>query len=245
MSLFSAEIARRHVALNKTLEESAGLTADEFRQLVHEVSNPLSIISNYLYVLGRKIHQEESGQEEIRTISEEIERIGRILLHAKRPDSGSDNKEETDINELISELDRVLISSLYAAKRIESALHLDDSLPPLKCHTDKLKQILINLLKNAAEASEQNGTITISTRDNIYQEQQSFIEITIQDDGPGIPPAVLQKLFSPVISTKDGHSGLGLVVVNKLIKELGGSISCFSNATIGTEFKILLPRTTT
>jgi len=245
MSLFSAEIAQRHVALNKTLEESAGLTADEFRQLVHEVSNPLSIISNYLYVLGRKIHQEGAGQEEIRTISEEIERIGRILLHAKRPDSGSDNKEQTDINKLISELDHVLINSLYAAKRIESKLHLDYSLPPLKCHTDQLKQILINLLKNAAEASEQNGTITISTRDNIYQEQQSFIEIIIQDDGPGIPPAVLQKLFSPVISTKDGHSGLGLVVVNKLIKELGGSISCFSNAAIGTEFKILLPRTTT
>ena len=244
MSLFSAEIARRQMVLNKTLEGNAGLSTDELSQLIHEISNPLSIINNYLYILGKKIQQDGTAQEEIHTISEEIERIGRILLHAKGQRSNIDRQEETDVNELICELDLILKNSLYAAKQIESTLQLDNSLPPLRHNTDKLKQVLINLLKNGVEAMGQAGSIQIITRDNIYQEEQSFVEITIKDNGPGIPPAVLQKLFSPVVSTKDGHSGLGLVVVNKLIKELGGSISCFSNATTGTEFNILLPRKT-
>ncbi len=241
MSLFSVEIARRQAILNKTLEKSSGLGANELRQLVHEISNPLSIINNYLYVLGKKLHQEETAQEELGTISEEIERIGRILLHAKGQPSAAGSQEKTDINELIRELDRILTNSLYADGRIQSTLVLDDSLQPLHSNADKLKQILINLLKNAAEAIHDQGTIHIGTRDNIYQEQQCFVEVTIKDNGPGIAPTVLQKLFSPVDSTKEGHSGLGLVVVNNLVKELGGSISCFSSST-GTEFKILLPR---
>jgi nitrogen-specific signal transduction histidine kinase/HD-like signal output (HDOD) protein len=244
MTLFSAEIARRQDALNKTLGGTGGLSAEEVRQLVHEISNPLSIINNYLYVLGKKMQQDGSAPEEIQTISEEIERIGRILLHAKGQHPISHSPEKTDINALIDELDHILSNSLYSAKRIESTLQLDSNLPPLHHSADKLKQVLINLLKNAVEAIDQPGNITIFTRDNIYQEEQSFVEITIKDNGPGIPPAILQKLFSPVISTKDGHSGLGLVIVNKLIKELGGSISCFSNAAHGTEFKILLPRKT-
>ncbi len=243
MSLFSNEIARRQVTLSSILEKSSGLDADELRQLIHEISNPLSIINNYLYVLGKKLHEDETALDELRTISEEIERIGRILLHAKEPASATDSKEQADINKLIGELDRILTSSLYAAGRIQSTLLLDENLPPLRCNADKLKQILINLLKNAAEAMEEDGTIQIATRDNIYQEQHSFVEITIKDNGPGISAAVLQGLFSPVTSTKKGHSGLGLVVVNNLVKELGGSISCFSSAATGTEFKILLPRT--
>lgn len=243
MFLFSVEIARRQAILNNTLEKSSGLGATELQQLVHEISNPLSIINNYLYVLGKKLHHEETAQQELRTISEEIERIGRILLHAKGQSSATDNAQRTDINELIRELDRILTNSLYAAGRIQSTLALDSSLQPLRSNADKLKQILINLLKNAAEAFDDKGTIYICTRDNIYQEQQCFVEITIKDDGPGIAPTVLQKLFSPVDSTKEGHSGLGLVVVNNLVKELGGSISCFSSSTTGTEFKILLPRT--
>jgi HD-like signal output (HDOD) protein/nitrogen-specific signal transduction histidine kinase len=244
LSLFCEEIARRYATLNNTLDNSLGMGANRFRQLVHEISNPLSIINNYLYVLGKKLHHEDTAQGELRTISEEIDRIGRILLHAGESTSGAKRSQDiTNINELISDLDRILNNSLYSSGQIQSVLHLDRKLPPVRCSSDKLKQVLINLLKNAAEALDSGGTIQVSTRDNIFQDQQSYIEITIKDNGPGIAPAVLQGLFSPVTSTKEGHSGLGLTVVNNLVKDLGGSISCFSSAT-GTEFKILLPRAT-
>lgn len=246
LAMFSTEIARRLAALNETLNSSVGMGADEFRKLAHEISNPLSIINNYLYVLGKKLDQEDTAREELRTISEEIDRIGRILLHAREQTSQSRGSQGiTDINALITELDRILTHSLYSSGRVQSVLTLDESIPPLDCSADKLKQILINLLKNAVEALESAGVIQISTRDNIFQDQQCYVEMIIKDNGPGIEPAVLQQLFSPVTSTKEGHSGLGLVVVNTLVKELGGSISCFSNSTTGTEFKILLPRRVT
>ena len=243
LSLFCVEIARRHAALNKALGNSLGMGANRFRELVHEISNPLSIINNYLYVLGKKLHQEDAAQEQLRIISEEIDRIGRILLHAGETTSGAKSSQDiTNINELITELDRILTNSLYTSGHIQSVLHLDRTLPPVRCSADKLKQVLINLLKNAAEVLGSGGIIQVSTRDNIFQDQQSFIEITVKDNGPGIAPAVLPSLFSPVVSTKEGHSGLGLVVVNTLVKEMGGSISCFSSPGAGTEFKILLPR---
>ena len=245
LSLFSTEIAKRQAALNEILDASVGMGADDFRQLVHEISNPLSIINNYLYVLGKKLDHEGTVREELRTLTEEIDRIGRILLHAGEQTAQSrDSQGITDINALIAELDRILTNSLYSSGRIESSLNLDESLPPLDCSSDKLKQVLINLLKNAVEALESGGAIQVSTRDNIFQDQQSYVEIIVKDNGPGINPDVLQNLFSPITSTKEGHSGLGLVVVNTLVKEMGGSISCFSSTATGTEFKILLPRRT-
>ena len=246
LSMFSTEIARRQAALSETLNSSIGMGADEFRQLIHEISNPLSIINNYLYVLGKKLKQEDTAREELHTISEEIDRIGRILLHAGKQTAQSQGSQGvTDINALITELDRILSNSLYSSGRIESELHLDEKLPLLDCSSDKLKQVLINLLKNAVEALESGGMIRISTRDNIFQDQQSYVEIIVRDNGPGIEPTILQNLFSPATSTKEGHSGIGLVVVNTLVKEMGGSISCFSSAASGTEFKILLPRRVT
>ncbi len=245
LSLFCHEIAQRTATLNKTLDKSLGMGDDRYRQLVHEISNPLSIINNYLYVLGKRLHQEDAAQEELRTISDEIDRIGRILLHAgEHPADAKNSQDVTNINELISDLDRILNHSLYSSGQIQSTLQLDRQLPPVQCSADKLKQILINLLKNAAEILETGGSIRVSTRDNIFQDQQSYVEITVKDNGPGIAPTVLQRLFSPVESNKDGHSGLGLVVVNTLVKEMGGSISCFSSPAAGTEFKILLPRKT-
>ena len=243
LSLFSTEIARRLATLLEQRNSAVGMSVEEFRKFIHEISNPLSIINNYLYVLGKKLDEEDTAREELRTISAEIDRIGRFLLHAgDQTLQARTSRRTVDINALIVELDRVLRNSLYSSAQIASVLHLDDSIPVLEGSPDKLKQILINLLKNAAEALAAGKSIQISTRDNIIQDQRSYIEIIIKDNGPGIPQKVLQNLFNPVTSSKKGHSGLGLVVVNTLIKEMGGNISCFSNSTTGTEFKILLPR---
>jgi HD-like signal output (HDOD) protein/nitrogen-specific signal transduction histidine kinase len=244
LKLFGSEIARRYAAISDMSGSAFSMTATDFRQLVHEVSNPLSIINNYLYILGKKLQDEDPAQTELRAIAEEIDRVGRILLHARDSDRGADQGlRPTDINQLIRSLDRMMANSLYKTGQIRSVLQLDDKIPAVLCAADKLKQVLLNLTKNAAEALPPGGTIETSTRDGIFQNQQSYVEITVRDNGPGIDPAILPQLFSPVSSTKAGHSGLGLTVVNNLIKEMGGSISCCSTAT-GTEFKILLPRRT-
>lgn len=244
-NLLSREIGAGLAQLSKQQDRPEGMTMVDFRKVAHEVSNPLTIINNYLYILGKKIDSNHPAQEELKFISEEIERAGQILLHAKDPAAkraGQGNR--LDVNQLINEIDTLLKGSLYKTHKIESSLSLDRALPTIDCAKDKLKQVLLNILKNAVEAFENSGKIEITTRDNIYQNGRRYIEIAIKDNGPGIPPEILENLFQPVVSTKENHSGLGLSIVNQLIGELSGNISCYSRRDEGTEFKILIPRTT-
>lgn len=98
---------------------------------------------------------------------------------------------------------------------------------------------MINLMKNAAEAMQNGGTLLVSTNGNAGE----YVEITLRDDGPGIPAEVMESLFKPVASSKGaGHAGLGLSIVKNIVDELDGKIFCRSNGISGTVFQILLPR---
>lgn len=243
LKLISSEIATKYFSLSREKSQSTGMTIVDFKKVAHEVSNPLTIINNYLYMLGKKIDDDHSAREEISFISEEIERVGNILLRAKDPDTPTKSKyKQVDTNKLLTELDTLFNGSLYKSKGIKSTLRLDQQIPIICCPKDKLKQIMINIIKNGVEAMPDNGAITISTRDNFYQNDKQYIEISIQDNGPGIDSEILKNLFKPVTSTKEGHSGLGLAIVHTLVQEISGSISCYSNQDQGTEFKILIPR---
>ena len=243
LHLLSQEIGRKYFALTREDSQSTGMTLVDFKKIAHEVSNPLTIINNYLYMLGKKIDNDHPAQEEIKFISEEIERVGNILRRAKDPETQSRTKYQlVNVNKLLTALDTLFRGSLYKTKQIESTLHLDKQIPPLYCAKDKLKQIVINIIKNSVEAMAENNTIKITSRDNIYQDSQQYIEISIQDSGPGIAPEILKNLFKPVESTKEGHAGLGLSIVNTLVQEISGNITCYSNQDQGTEFKIFIPR---
>lgn len=245
LTLLSQEIAHCFFSQIMGTEETKGMSLVDFKKVAHEVSNPLTIINNYLYMLGKKIDHDHPAQEEIQLISEEIERTGQILLRAKDPDTLSHGRErKININQLINDVDTLFKGSLYKTNQIESTLFLDQSLPAIYCAKDKLKQILLNLFKNAVEAMAPASNIEVRTRDNFYQNGQNYIEISIKDNGPGIAQDVLNNLFQPVASTKEGHSGLGLSIVNTLVQELSGLISCCSKENEGTDFKILLPRIT-
>lgn len=243
LKLLSQEIARKYFTLAQESSQSPGMPLIDFKKVAHEVSNPLTIINNYLYMLGKKIDGDHPAQEEIKFIGEEIERVGHILLREKDPESPIRTKYQlVNINKLLTELDTLFRDSLYKSKQIESTLLLDKQIPNLYCSKDKLKQIFINIIKNSVEAMLENNSIRISTRDNIYQNNQQYIEISIQDSGPGIDPEILKNLFKPVTSTKKGHSGLGLSIVDTLVEEISGNITCYSSQNQGTEFKILIPR---
>ena len=113
---------------------------------------------------------------------------------------------------------------------------------------DALKQIIINLLKNGAEAMTDGGNVTVTTArvaKNQYKgglPPADGIEIIFEDTGPGLPDVIKQNLFKPFVTTKNsGHSGLGLSIVHKTVQELGGSISCESKLEEGTRFTIYFP----
>jgi signal transduction histidine kinase len=107
---------------------------------------------------------------------------------------------------------------------------------------DILKQILVNLVKNAIEAlADTGGRIEIASRGHVNRERRLYLELAVSDTGPGLSREVLANLFSAVKSTKEGpHHGLGLSIVHSLVKQLNGHIACRSGKT-GTSFEILLP----
>jgi signal transduction histidine kinase len=128
-----------------------------------------------------------------------------------------------------------------AGVQIASAMGEDGRL--VEGEPDVLKQILVNLVKNAVEALAANGggRIEIVNRGHVHRERTLYVELAVTDTGPGLAPEVMANLFSPVRSTKDGnHRGLGLSIVHGLVKKLNGQIACRSGKS-GTAFEILLP----
>ena len=214
------------------------------KKISHEASNPLSIINNYLYLLGMKLGDQSPA--EIRLIQEEINRVGDIILRlSDTPENVTSEDNFIDINQVIQDLITLFQGGLFSTRHINANLKLDDKLPSISTSPTKLKQLLTNLVKNAAEALASGGNITITTRDRVYLGSNCCVEIRVSDDGPGLSDEIKNHLFTPVTSTKGAdHSGLGLTIVKTLVDELAGTISCDSNQAEGTTFQIFLPRKT-
>jgi signal transduction histidine kinase/HD-like signal output (HDOD) protein len=211
------------------------------REMVHEAGNPLSIIQNYLAMLRIKLGEENDAQLEIGVIREEIERVGRILLRMREAPREA-AASPISLNREVRQITDIFAASVCSARGIQLRVDLAPEDPPLAQSPDHLRQILTNILKNSCEALEENGKIVVKTRDPVSLGGRRYTEITMQDDGPGLPPDVMKKLFSPVQSTKGaGHSGLGLSIVKRLVDEMDGVILCSSGAD-GTRFQLLLPR---
>jgi signal transduction histidine kinase/HD-like signal output (HDOD) protein len=223
------------------------------RKVAHEVNNPLGIIKNYLKILRLKLDKDSPVQEEIRIINEEIDRVA-LIIHelSDFSEPGVRQKEYVDINALISDLIKIAHESLLLRSGIEGHLNLEPSLPSVMTDKNSLKQVFINLIKNAVEAMPEGGNLHINTRrlpnglkskyKRDIEGDQDYIEITISDDGPGIPDNIKSRLFEPFISSKgDGHAGLGLSIAYSIIRELEGTMTCESDETKGTTFQIVLP----
>jgi signal transduction histidine kinase/HD-like signal output (HDOD) protein len=223
------------------------------KKVVHEVSNPLGIIKNYLKILGLKLEKDSPAHEEIGIINEEIDRVSAIVRELPNfSDPGVQQKELVDVNGLISDLIKITHESLMLHSGVKAHLDLGSSLPPVLTDKNGLKQVLINLINNAVEAMPEGGNLYINTRcpsdglgdklDEDAKVNRRYVETTIRDDGPGIPDTIKPKLFEPFVTTKgEGHAGLGLSIAYTIVRELSGTMTCEGNETKGTTFKIVLP----
>jgi signal transduction histidine kinase len=186
------------------------------------------------------------AQEELKELREETERVGRILL--RLADSGEAGLEETgvDLNKTIRDLGRVLDDALCRPRGIRLSLNLMDGLPSLARGRDAIRQILLNLVRNAVEAFEARGSIgaiTVTTQDGVNLQGRPYVEMAVADDGPGLPKDLRAGLFQPMASTKGGgHAGLGLAIAKNLVDELGGCVIHRPNTGGGTVFLVLLPQ---
>ena len=219
------------------------------RELVHEVNNPLSIVNNYLHILELKLQDEASATEQLAIIGRELHRAAELLQIARdvprsiavEEPRASVTNSEFDINELVRQVHEIHLG--YARER-DCHLGVNLQATPLLLVSDenRVTQILNNLLKNALEAGEGTERVSLTTRGGVYREGQRGVEVCIADDGPGLPLAVLDKLYEPKQSTKGGdHSGLGLHIVHGLVQDIGASIDLRTARGEGTEFTLFLP----
>lgn len=230
-------------------------------KIIHEINNPVTIVKSYIQTLGFKLPDKHPAQEELGIINEEMTRVAGLLGKLKsfsRPPV--DEFEFIDLNRTCQTIFNVLEKSILQPRQIEGLLNMDPEIPQVKTDINGLKQIFINLVKNAAEALEtledNRGKITITTRflshsaKILIDEKKKIpgkVEIEISDNGPGIDEGLRQRLFEPYATTKDrdSNSGLGLSIVHAIVKEINGNITCKSVQGKGTSFTITLPVSST
>lgn len=237
-------------ALEKALDENSEASRrvadvvaeyqEASRKIVHEVNNPLSIIKNYLSVLDSKLEQQELVSNEISILNQEIDRVSQIVRGL------ADLKPETpapfaEVNRVIRDVARLFRDTEYAPASVKIVVQTQDLPTEIDIAPDPLKQILVNLVKNAVEAVHSTGEIQIVNNGHVNRDGTLYVEVCVIDNGPGIPPEILSHLFHPIKSSKGrGHQGLGLRIVHGLVKKHQGLISCRSSAR-GTRFELLLP----
>lgn len=218
--------------------------AEEYREasrrVVHEVNNPLSIIKNYLSVLDSKLARREPVVGEMSILNEEIDRVGQLIngLADLQP---TDTTSVTNVARVVDDVLRLFRATEFVPASVQILVRMQDEPAEIDGDADILKQILVNLIKNAVEALRDGGRIEIANRGHVNRERRLYLELVVSDNGPGMSADVLANLFSPVRSDKEGkHHGLGLSIVHSLVKKLNGMITCRSGKT-GTTFEILLP----
>jgi HD-like signal output (HDOD) protein/signal transduction histidine kinase len=218
--------------------------AEEYREasrrVVHEVNNPLSIIKNYLSVLDGKLAKREPVVGEMSILNEEIDRVGHLIngLADLQP---TESAHHADVARVVEDVLRLFRATDFIPPGIQISVNMQDGSSEVEGDADIIKQILVNLVKNAVEALGMRGRIEIINRGHVNRDRKLYLELAISDNGPGMSTEVLANLFSAVRSTKEGaHHGLGLSIVHSLVKKLQGLITCRSGST-GTTFEILLP----
>jgi two-component system nitrogen regulation sensor histidine kinase GlnL len=216
--------------------------------LAHEIKNPLSGIRGAAQLLEQTVTAEEAPLA--RLIREETDRIVNLIDRVEV--FGDDRPMEREPINIHVILDRVkLLAKSGIGRNITFSEEYDPSLPPVWGNRDQLVQVFLNLVKNASEALEKTAKpeIKFSTAfrpgikisvTGILDRISLPLEITIEDNGPGVPPDILPVLFDPFVTTKSNGSGLGLALVAKIVGDHGGVID--SDSRPGrTRFRILLP----
>ncbi len=247
LSLFF--LSRRTTALQQALGMARTQQFIELGRLAgalaHEVRNPLNALRLNLHAI--KLHVKpgldlDHSREEIEHIvtesDQEIERLENLLktiLGYARPD-----RARIEVFDLRDEIRNILdfMARVVEHDDIELKTRFGDHDLFVRMDRDRFRQAILNLLSNARDAAGPHGIIEVRTRVS-----ESWIEIRVVDNGPGVPDAVLGSIFDPFFTTKESGCGLGLALVKRFIEEADGAIN-LETSEDGTTFLIGMPRTT-
>ena len=209
--------------------------------LAHEIRNPLVAIKTLTQLLPERLDDEEFRTQFLQIASGEVDRISSLvteLLEFARP---SDPKLELEnINTILDGM-LLLASTETKKKQINIIKNFASDLPPVQIDREQIKQVFLNILLNAVDATRENGKITVKTQSFIKPGGEPYAQIEFTDTGCGIPEEYLEDIFNPFFTTKSTGSGLGLSISNQIIQDHRGYIDVESQMGKGASFFINLP----
>ena len=219
--------------------------------LAHEIRNPLAAIKGAAQELDPKRIGGDDG-ELMQIIIDEVNRLNSVVvefLDYARPFRGT--FVALSVNDAVKRTAQLMQHDLKSnGSNVEVGLELSDELPDVSGDAERLQQVLINLILNAADAMKRNGRIVIATKKSAdmtdaalwtLKEPKQFVEVRIKDEGPGIAPPLLEQIFIPFFTTKARGTGLGLALCQRIVQHHGGSLEVRSVEGHGATFVIRLP----
>lgn len=212
------------------------------RRIAHEARNPLSVIRSYLHLIPQR-HADVAGlSDDLRIVHDEIERLGGLIDAAALPPDEPAEAPSCDVVMLLRDMQAMLDESLFGSRGIHLELRTLSSLPAAAMPASALRQVMLNLLQNAADILHPGGRCTVALAGELIADGLRCIEIRVIDNGPGLPPERLGDLFSPRPSLKGGqHQGLGLSITRDILDRWHARILCRSQNGVGTSFQLLVP----
>lgn len=210
--------------------------------VAHEIGNPLNSLTIHLQLLDRELahvpEAERAALKELVDVSRrEVERLDQIItqfLRALRPSRPA--FERAPLRAILDETLEFLRHEIADRDVIVEVEDLGE-IPNALVDRGQIKQVFFNIIRNAIQAMQHGGVlrITLSSDDR-------FVAVSFKDTGPGIPPEELGSIFEPYFTTKSEGSGLGLMIVQRIVRDHGGEIEVHSEPNAGTTFTVFLPR---
>jgi signal transduction histidine kinase len=206
--------------------------------VAHEVKNPLNAMMIHLELLREKLETSPSEvQQSLEVIGSEIRRLDRVVqgfLRFMRPQELA--FKTLDLNALLASV-AALLDAEWRNHGVQFASETDPSLPAITADEELLRQAFLNILQNACQAMPNGGTITIRTE----RESRELIRVSIADEGEGVLPEDVEKIFKLYYTTKANGSGIGLSLVYRIVQMHDGAIEVRSEVGRGTTMTVRLP----
>ncbi|WP_404449500.1 PAS domain S-box protein [Sutcliffiella horikoshii] len=204
--------------------------------IAHEIRNPMTALKGFIQLLQNSMKEDQYAMY-FDVITSELKRIESIItefLVLAKPQAISYQRKNVTV---IMKETLDLLSAQASLENVQFTTSIEEGLPDIYCEPNQLKQVFINILKNAIEVMAKGGTVSVDL-EKVEEEQ---VLISIKDEGTGIPEDKLKKLGEPFYTTKERGTGLGLMVSYKIVEEHNGTIEVSSELGKGTTFHIRLP----
>jgi len=235
----------RDISKRKDLErefrfmEKLAAVGKAVSQVTHEIRKPLMLIGGFARQVEHceALQDSEKDRNKLQIIVDEVQRLETLLNSIRlvtRP-TGTRQKRSISVNHVLRET-IALLEPMLQAKEVRLEVDLTSSPLMVQGDPDQLKQVFLNLIQNAVEALEDGGTVRVSSSESLTHAQ-----VIIDDDGPGIPEELQEKVFDPFFTTKSAGTGLGLAISRNIVQDHNGTLSFDATSSRGTRLKIELP----